>query len=76
MQRVLAVLALVAEPGQPDIEAFIDTLELQDLVTLIAHLADLALRGMSLPGADPERRDALCAWLRTELARQIAADGA
>ncbi|WP_121703492.1 hypothetical protein [Streptomyces sp. E5N298] len=76
MQRLLAVLALATESGQADVEAFIDDIELQDLVVLIANLADLALRGISQPDADPKRRAALCAWLRTELTWQIAADGA
>ncbi|MFE9170870.1 hypothetical protein ACFYNZ_15305 [Streptomyces kebangsaanensis] len=76
MQRLLALLALTAESGPTDIEAFVDNIERQDLLVLIANLADLALRGMSQPGANPARRTALCSWLRTELARQIAADGA
>ncbi|MER6975990.1 hypothetical protein [Streptomyces carpinensis] len=52
MQRLLVVLALAAESGQADVEAFIDDIELQDLVVLIANLADLALRGISQPDAD------------------------
>ncbi|MFD4972269.1 hypothetical protein [Streptomyces sp. NPDC058424] len=75
-QRLLAVLALAAESGQADIEAFIDPIELQDLVVLIAHLADLALKGMTEDIRDPEQRAALCASLRARLAAVTAEDGA
>ncbi|MEU3435457.1 hypothetical protein [Streptomyces sp. NPDC006863] len=69
--RILALLALVAESETADVEAFIDDLGIDDLVLLVAGLADLALKSIAPDVQGPERRAVVCARLRAEIiARQ------
>lgn len=67
-QRVLAALALAADSSHADFDAFIDGLDADGLVMLVAGLADfgvgLLLRGQQGPGA----RARLVARLRAQIA--------
>ncbi|MFF3092132.1 hypothetical protein [Streptomyces cyaneofuscatus] len=65
--RILALLALVAESETADVDAFIDDLLIDDLILLVAGLADLALRSIAPDVQGPERRAVVCARLRAQI---------
>ncbi|MFE4408358.1 hypothetical protein [Streptomyces sp. NPDC056821] len=74
-ERVLALLALAAESDRADIECFIDDLDVDGLVGLVAGLAEYALGLLAPNPKDPVQRAALCARLRAQLLAHKAADG-
>ncbi|MGV4889257.1 hypothetical protein ACSR0Z_22115 [Streptomyces viridosporus] len=74
-QRVLAALALAADSPRADFDSFVDDLDADGLVMLVAGLADFGVALVLQGQQDPEVRTELVAALRARLAEVAAEDG-